>query len=950
MDVFCEVNGQRLTVLTKPRRYVAGSENFVKLRFSLSEDWDGMTVFAQFRQGSRTSEAFLIKEAVASGEHKGDWMTVAMPGWPQPGRCCMTLCGVGHGNAVATTNCVELLIDCNCNVTDALETAVPESLYQQIMDRLTTLAVTVDAKADENRTYMTGTDREAYLEETLRCIASYLIYEYGSRCVTDENGNALAGVAGQFRAVYDDHGRSYLGLYGQGSYPFTWNERDAQGRHVLYINCSGFFSLPAKARDYASSPYKKAFDLLDAYDGDESQYTIPEYLLRGYATERGRLSELPFTMDFCNLIYTYHMAYIQDHGGNPLTQILSREYNADAGKYDKARVCSAENLRLAEDGDLLFFSRPTVTNYKGVSHCGYYLSSLGRLNEIANRRFPEFHGSLRFHALDENDADFDPSWGYVVDAGGDAPANENVIRIKSLRGMVDHSDENDTNPYFACYVSKPHANFFNSTKAAKLLSFTASDDRIVRFGNRFNGVSPTDPDRTYQGDFWMRPEDGDVSLHDAKFNLVGAYSFGAYGYLLSHLMENDGEDENAYLDINFIENGVYRCDTSELAAKLNDGAGHSRLPLNLVENGDGRFTLIQIGALSPTDKTPFVQGQPFTGARYGTQLLIPSRKDEVKIYARSRSDDGVWADWHLTEAPTDAQVGEAVEDWLDDHPEATTTVQDDSLTTAKYKDGSVTTAKIADANVTADKLADGAATTAKLADGAVTTAKIADANVTADKLASGAATTAKLADGAVTTAKLADGAVATAKIADGAVTLAKLASGVVDKSLTTKGAAADAAVAGEIAAAVAQTETVTEQIQNSLTWNEGGYMKKDGTLNPSGTTPYRYSDKIFVKPGDVLAFPSQWYTFRSVTAFSGDDAIPEKGTESGVQTYTVPDGVDGLILSTSVATGSAQIDWTHRIYKPKVADNSVTTDKVADGAITLAKLGEDVLALLNNNN
>ena len=42
-----------------------------------------------------------------------------------------------------------------------------------------------------------------------------------------------------------------------------------------------------------------------------------------------------------------------------------------------------------------------------------------------------------------------------------------------------------------------------------------------------------------------------------------------------------------------------------------------------------------------------------------------------------------WADVGL---PTDEQTAEAVSDWLDDHPEATTTVQDGSLTEAKFAD------------------------------------------------------------------------------------------------------------------------------------------------------------------------------------------------------------------------------------------------------------------------
>lgn len=47
-----------------------------------------------------------------------------------------------------------------------------------------------------------------------------------------------------------------------------------------------------------------------------------------------------------------------------------------------------------------------------------------------------------------------------------------------------------------------------------------------------------------------------------------------------------------------------------------------------------------------------------------------------------------------TGLPTDEQTADAVDDWLDEHPEATTTVQDDSLTTAKYQDGSVTENKM----------------------------------------------------------------------------------------------------------------------------------------------------------------------------------------------------------------------------------------------------------------
>jgi hypothetical protein len=72
-------------------------------------------------------------------------------------------------------------------------------------------------------------------------------------------------------------------------------------------------------------------------------------------------------------------------------------------------------------------------------------------------------------------------------------------------------------------------------------------------------------------------------------------------------------------------------------------------------------------------------------------------------------------------------------------------------------DGSITTAKLADGAVTAIKLASDAVTTVKILDSNVTTAKIANSNVTEAKLATGAVTVDKIGAAAVTAAKL-DGA------------------------------------------------------------------------------------------------------------------------------------------------------------------------------------------------
>ena len=57
-------------------------------------------------------------------------------------------------------------------------------------------------------------------------------------------------------------------------------------------------------------------------------------------------------------------------------------------------------------------------------------------------------------------------------------------------------------------------------------------------------------------------------------------------------------------------------------------------------------------------------------------------------------DSGVATLKTLIGQPTDTQVASAVDTWLDEHPEATTTVQDGAVTTAKLADGAVTDAKL----------------------------------------------------------------------------------------------------------------------------------------------------------------------------------------------------------------------------------------------------------------
>lgn len=95
----------------------------------------------------------------------------------------------------------------------------------------------------------------------------------------------------------------------------------------------------------------------------------------------------------------------------------------------------------------------------------------------------------------------------------------------------------------------------------------------------------------------------------------------------------------------------------------------------------------------------------------------------------------------------DAQIEEAVESVLEDHPEWTTTVQDGAITTAKLASNAVTTAKIADDAVTGAKIADYSIGTDHILNGNVTTLKLADDSVTADKIANKAVAPEHIANG-----------------------------------------------------------------------------------------------------------------------------------------------------------------------------------------------------------
>ena len=221
------------------------------------------------------------------------------------------------------------------------------------------------------------------------------------------------------------------------------------------------------------------------------------------------------------------------------------------------------------------------------------------------------------------------------------------------------------------------------------------------------------------------------------------------------------------------------------------------------------------------------------------------------------------------------EIKVAVDEWLAEHPEVTTTVQDNSLTTAKYVDGSVTEPKIAERAVTPSKLDRAYSTPADLASvNANLTNELNVLDARMDEFAS-------LPEGSTS----------------GNAELLDIRVGADGETYQSAGGAVRGQVAGLKSDFLDVAEIVVSP--NLLNFNDadfetGKYMAQDGTKYSSGT--YNLSGYIPVEEGETYTYAyglpvGSSKTMRFITAFdSSKNVISSEGKESQ-RTYTVPSGV-----------------------------------------------------------
>ena len=135
--------------------------------------------------------------------------------------------------------------------------------------------------------------------------------------------------------------------------------------------------------------------------------------------------------------------------------------------------------------------------------------------------------------------------------------------------------------------------------------------------------------------------------------------------------------------------------------------------------------------------------------------------------------------------------------------------------------------------------------------------------------------------------------------------------------------------------------TETTDITSTLTFTDG-YCNTSGETATS--TTYKYTNKITVNEGDVIASGSNSYNLRYVTAYNGNTPVAAKGSDA-TATYTVPSGVDSVVVTIYSAVGTTSdavlLTETDITYKNILDDTVDELDNRLDTVESLTIVEEE---------
>lgn len=137
MDILINVAGQKLKVVTNLKKLVSDSQQFIRFIFNLDDEWDPLTTFVQFAQNNTAYNVFLDSENAAY-----------LPSEIVPGKMTMVLYGSG-GTVIGTTNYLTFDIEDYILVKNAQSTEISQSLYDQMIDRITQYKAETEGAIEE---------------------------------------------------------------------------------------------------------------------------------------------------------------------------------------------------------------------------------------------------------------------------------------------------------------------------------------------------------------------------------------------------------------------------------------------------------------------------------------------------------------------------------------------------------------------------------------------------------------------------------------------------------------------------------------------------------------------------------------------------------------------------------------------------------------------------------
>lgn len=128
MEIFVNVTNQKMSISSSFCNVVSGSQEFVKFKFILGEEWDGLLTFAQFTQNGNAYNSYLDENNCAY-----------LPSEINGGTCTLMLYGA-DGTVKATTNYLTLKVESSALISDASSTNISKSLYDQLVERFNRIA------------------------------------------------------------------------------------------------------------------------------------------------------------------------------------------------------------------------------------------------------------------------------------------------------------------------------------------------------------------------------------------------------------------------------------------------------------------------------------------------------------------------------------------------------------------------------------------------------------------------------------------------------------------------------------------------------------------------------------------------------------------------------------------------------------------------------------------